>query len=86
METGSSVSVSSTPEGEGPVTWEELQEYHDRYWSRIQPAFIKKRWELAEKYLTKMWRVNSNFVERRGATLSPEQLRYVKVHQVVRLK
>ena len=86
VETGSSVSVSSTPEGEGPVTWEELQEHHDRYWSRIQPAFNKKRWELAEKYLTKMWRVNSSFVERRGATLSPEQLRYVKVHQGVRLK
>ena len=93
VETGSSVSVSSTPEGEGPVTWEELQEYHDRYWSRyvitlqqrrvlnilgcrIQPAFNKKRWELAEKYLKKMWIVNSGFVERRGATLSPEQLRY----------
>ena len=52
----------------------------------IQPAFNKKRWELAEKYLTKMLRVNSSFVERRGATLSPEQLRYVKVHQGVRLK
>ena len=73
-ETGSSVSGASTPEG--PVTWEELQEVHESYWSRIQPAFNKKRWELAEKYLQKMWKVNSEFVERRGATVSPEQLRY----------
>ena len=79
VETGSSVSGSSTPEGEGPVTWEELQEVHERYWSRIQPAFNKKRWELAEKYLMKMWKVNSSFVERRGATVSPEQLRYVRI-------
>ena len=37
------------------------------------------RWELAENYLLKMWKMNESFVVRKGATLSPEQLRYVKL-------
>ena len=84
VEAGSSVSGVSTPEVEGPVTWEELQEVQRRYWSRIQPAFNKKRWELAEKYLQKMWKVNSEFVERSGATVSPEQLRYDRLELFMR--
>ena len=63
----------------GGGTWEELQSCHDRYWAKVQPAFKKKRWELVDKYLLKMWETNESFVVRKGATLSPEQLRYVKL-------
>ena len=41
----------------------------------IQPAFRKKRWDLAERYLREMGNINASFVERKGDSLSPDQLR-----------
>ena len=48
-----------------------------KYWGQCQSAFKLRRWDVAEGFLREIGSISAGFLERRGASLSPDQRRYV---------
>ena len=61
--------------GDGPASFNALEEVHNGIWARSRAALELKHWELADGLLLELRGISMKFLDVHKASLSPEQER-----------
>ena len=69
------VPAATAREGDGPASFNALEEVHNGIWARSRAALELKHWELADGLLLELRGISMRFLDVHKASLSPEQER-----------
>ena len=69
------VPAATAREGDGPASFNALEEVHKKIWARSRAALELKHWELADGLLLELRGISMRFLDMHKASLSPEQER-----------
>ena len=70
------VPAATAKGGDGPASFNALEEVHNGIWAQSRAAPELKHWELADGLLLELRGISMKFLDMHKASLSPEEERY----------